>query len=186
MQKLLAILDSNLKTKRPDFYSKLNPALTGEQISELENKFHFTLPDALKEIYKWKNGQRDDCYSGFISNSMFMPLENVFRSKEIMDGMIGYDFEIENWWNKNWFPIFDNGSGDTICYDNEGIFTGQQGQMLEFRHADNDRNVIFPDLFTFFEAIVKCYDGLKAEKHDSSQFCDIQSPEGFPKKFIVE
>ena len=115
-----------------------------------------------------------------------MPLENVFNSKETMDGMIGSDFEIENWWNENWFPLFENYGGDNICYDNEGTFTGQCGQIVEFWHADNDRNVIYPDLLSFLEAVAKFYDSIPVEDFDDHLDYEIKSPEGFPLRFIVE
>jgi len=186
MQKPIEILDHAIKTKRPDFHSRLNRGLTDFEIAKLEDKFHFILPYDLKELYKWKNGQSENCFDTFISNSMFMPLENVFESKHCSDAMIGSDFEIENWWNENWFPIFHDGGGNHICYDDEGTFTEGRGQILEFWHADNDRNVIFPNLLSFLESIAKFYAITEAEDFDGHQEYCIQSPEGFPKRFIVE
>ncbi len=186
MKKLIEILDANLKTKRPDYYSKLNPGLTDEKIKQLEEKYHFVLPDELKELYKWKNGQQENCYSSLINNSMFLSLESAFSSKEILDGMIGSDFEIVNWWNENWFPIFDNGGGDHICYDAKGIFTGESGQIIEFWHADHDRNVIFPNFVSLMEAISHFYDSTPIEKFTKDLFYEVQSPEGYPKRFEVK
>lgn len=104
------------------------------------------LPGDLKTLYQWKNGQQQDCVGSFVTNSMFQPLEDVLKDNKVLTSMIGYDFEIENWWNAHWLPVFSNGGGSYICYDLKGVFTGESGQLVEFWKADNDRNVIAPDL----------------------------------------
>jgi cell wall assembly regulator SMI1 len=99
--------------------------------------------------------------------------------------MIGFDFEIENWWNQNWIPIFQNGGGDSICYDLKGIFTQKRGQLIEFWHADNDRNVIAPTLEAFFRKIIEFYEKKKQNK-EFDEYFEIEQIENYPKRFIVK
>ena len=111
------------------------------------------------------------------------------KEKEINDAsqlnpMIGTDFEIENWWNENWIPIFQNGGGDSICYDLDGVFTGQKGQLIEFWHADNDRNIIAATLESFLQKLINFYE--TKDKNDFDEYFNIENINGFPKKFIVE
>ncbi|WP_315120289.1 SMI1/KNR4 family protein [uncultured Clostridium sp.] len=184
MKEQLDILDNYLRAKRPDFYSMLNEPLKENQIKALEEKFNIILPKDLKELYQWKNGQRNDCYDSFVNNSMFIPLEEALNSGSELTSMIGYDFDIENWWNENWIPILHNGGGDYICYDIRGIFTGEQGQLIEFWHADNDRNIIAPNLKCFIEAINEFYE--TKEEKDFDEHFEIGNIKGFPKRFYVE
>ncbi|MEW9097094.1 MAG: SMI1/KNR4 family protein [Clostridiaceae bacterium] len=184
MKKQLDALDNYLREKRPDFYSMLNEPLKENQIKALEEKFNITLPKDLKELYQWKNGQRNDCCDSFVNNSMFMPLEEALDSGSEFTSMIGYDFDIENWWNENWIPILHNGGGDYICYDISGIFTGEQGQLIEFWHADNDRNIIAPNLQCFIEAINKFYETKKEKNLD--EYFEIENIKDFPKRFYVD
>jgi cell wall assembly regulator SMI1 len=213
MKKQLEVLDDYLKEFRPDFYLNLNAALKDEEIKALEKKFKITIPSDLKELYKWKNGQSS--FHSFVNNSMFMPLEEALASAQECTSMIGYDFDIDNWWNEHWIPIFHNGGGDHICYDIGGAFTGEQGQLIEFWHADNDRNIIAPNLKSFIEGINKLYKTAEDDEYsiiqDIKEMCSdlesfnetikkldkiiefdenetfiVQCMKGFPKKFYVE
>lgn len=184
MKNELKILDKALKAKRPDYYAQLQAPLNVEEILALETKYNIKLPEDLKALYLWKNGQKYDCYKTFVNNSMFEPLEDALYNAEESSGMIGYDFLFENWWNKHWLPIFSNGGGDSICYDLEGTFTGKSGQLIEFWHTDADRAVITPDLLTFIKALNVYY-----KKTDSSDFDGLfnvsESITDFRKRFIA-
>lgn len=164
-------LDTNLKKQRPEYYSKLQKSLTEQEISELEIAYNKAIPHDLKELYLWKNGQRQDCYEAFVNNSMFEPLEFVLSGNQEFTEMIGYDFEIENWWNENWLPIFTNGGGSYICYDLKGVFTGQKGQLVEYWKGDNDRPVIAPNLTDFLSILNQYYES--TSKDDFDEYLDI-------------
>lgn len=185
MKNELKELDKVLQEKRPDYYAKLQDPLTLEEITQLESKYGKTLPDDVKELYLWKNGQTYDCYKALVNNSMFEPLENVLNNAEESTGMIGYDFLIENWWNKDWLPIFSNGGGDNICYDMGGSFTGNKGQLVEFWHADKDRAVIAPDLPTFIGTLNSYYQETDASNFDGF-FSISDRLSQFEKSFIVD
>ena len=184
MQKQLEVLNRLLQTANPKFYSELTPPLNETEIQVLEAKFNVTLPADLKLLYKWKNGQNQNCYKSFVNNSMFLPLEDSLAAAQELTGMIGLDFEIENWWNQRWLPIFDNGGGDLICYDLEGIFTGEKGQLIEFWHADNDRNVIAPTLESFIEAINHALE--TANPQDFGNDFEVDDINILPREFIVK
>jgi hypothetical protein len=78
----------------------------------------------------------------------------------------------------------DYDGGDHICYDTSGVFTGQKGQLIEFWHADNDRNVIAPNLKSFIEAINEFYK--TKEIKDFDEYFEIENIKDFPKNFYVE
>lgn len=184
LQTELSLLDKNLREKRPAYYAALQAPLTDEEIAALEKKYTVTLPEDLRELYKWKNGQRDSD-ENFVNNSIFVPLEDVLVAHEELTAMIGYDFEIENWWNAQWLPVFENGGGSSICYDMGGVFTGKKGQLIEYWNDDNDRPVICPDLLTFIKVVNTYYKRTPKEKFD--EYFDITDQlSAFRKKFIVD
>lgn len=113
---------------------------------------------------------------------MFIPLEEALDIAQELTSMIGTDFEIENWWNENWIPIFHNGGGDYICYDLKGIFTGKKGQILEFWNRDNDRNSIGENLEDFLSQLNSYYE---EKSGNLDEFLTIEYKKGYPKKFIV-
>ena len=179
MQALLNKLDQHLSTKRADYYKTLQPGLSAEAITALGQTYNVTIPADLRALYQWKNGQQEDVYEAFVNNSMFLSLQHALDSARELTGMIGTDFEMENWWHAAWIPIFDNGGGDYICYDTAGVFTGIKGQLIEFWHADNDRDTIAPDLSSFISSINQLY--ATTEKKDFDEYFEVKAPDGYPK-----
>jgi len=184
MNKSLQKLDKYLLALRPEFYASLKQPLNDDEIDTLEEKYKTKIPNDLQTLYKWKNGQDYNCYDAFVNNSIFLPLEQALETAIENTSMIGLDFEIKNWWNEKWIPIFHNGGGDYICYDFGGLYTGQQGQLIEFWHTDNDRNVIAPTLEAFISRLNHYYD--TRQKDDFDEYFKIEDIDGFPKKFIVK
>lgn len=179
MQAFLNKLDSHISSKRAGYYKCLQPGLSAVEIATLEQTFDVKLPADIKALYEWKNGQQSDCYEAFVNNSMFLPLQHALETAKENTEMIGSDFELENWWHAAWIPLFDNGGGDYICYDTAGVFTGIKGQIIEFWHADNDRDTIAPDLTTFITSINKLYETTPAESFD--EYFEVKTPDGYPK-----
>ncbi|AZA85220.1 benzoate transporter [Chryseobacterium lactis] len=183
MENILQKLDINLRNLRPEFYNRLKNSLNDEKIKKLESRYHIQIPIDLKAFYQWKNGQESSCYDAFVNNSMFIPLDEALDTAQELTSMIGTDFEIENWWNKSWIPIFHNGGGDYICYDLEGTFTGDAGQILEFWNKDDDRNIIAGSLESFLNQLNDYYKNKANNEWDD--FFTLEDKEGFPKRFTV-
>lgn len=74
--------------KRPAYYASLQTLLMDEEITALEKKYEVILQEDLKELYKWKNGQRDS-YEVFMNNSMFVPLEQTLEARKELTSMGG-------------------------------------------------------------------------------------------------
>ena len=184
MDELIQKLDKYLSILRPEYYLELNEPLNDSQLDKLGEHYKLEIPYDLRTLYKWKNGQNAKCFDSFVNNSMFIPLHQALYDASELTSMIGFDFEIENWWNENWIPIFQNGGGDNICYDLKGIFTGQKGQLIEFWHADNDRNIIAPTLEAFLKKIIDFYE--TKQKEDFDEYFEIENVGNYPKRFIVE
>lgn len=184
MEETLQTLDSHIQKLRPDFYRNLLSPLQDKDIQRLETRHNTRIPDDLKAFYQWKNGQESSCYESFLNNSLFIPLEEALDIAEELTSMIGSDFEIENWWNEEWIPIFHNGGGSYICYDQKGIFTGNQGQILEFWNRDSDRNVIAGSLEEFLNALNAYYTIRYNKKSDELISIETDGKE-FPKRFIA-
>lgn len=183
MKNTLEKLDQYICEKRPDFYQELNPGLSETEIKALEEKYKRQIPGDLKLLYQWKNGQSEEAYDSFMNNSTFTPLETALEEAQEFTGMIGFDFDVENWWNEHWIPVFTNGGGDHICYDAGGIFTGKAGQLVEFWHADNDRNVIAPDLESFLNELNNYYEATGKEDFDG--YFEVNEVDGYPQRFMV-
>lgn len=166
LPELLEEIELQLLQKRPDFFTSLRPPLTEEQIAAIEIKYATILPDDVKALYMWHDGQDPQKFSSFVNNMQFQPLEYMLSAKVELDGMIGYDFELENWWNRGWLPIFHNGGGDHLVVDTVGVHTGNAGQLLTVYHDWEHRPIEAQNLQVFMQAVLAYYENTLTENMD--------------------
>ena len=182
IKSVLENIDQYLKTNRPEYYAILNPPLSDEDVSELEEKYNIKLPADLRALYQWKNGHSEEHFlENFIDLNQFFSLEISLNSANDLTGMIGLDFTRENWWNKNWIPILTADS-DHFCYDLEGTFTGNKGQIIRFIHDDSWRPVAAPDLTAFLENVLVSLPNNICTGYDDGQV-DMEYIAGYPLDF---
>jgi cell wall assembly regulator SMI1 len=142
----IARIDRWLATHRPDYYARLQPGVAEEALCTFEARFGLKLPESFRSLYKWRNGQQEDCYASLQYNRMFLPLENIVETKAMLDGMIGYDFKDPGWWRKSWVPFLANGGGDYLCLDLAAEGGGEPGQLIAVWHDWEDRSVEYPSI----------------------------------------
>jgi cell wall assembly regulator SMI1 len=145
MLELVTRLDAWLSRYRPSYHAQLLPGLTAEELTAFEAQLGVTLPDGFRVFYQWRNGQADDYFKSFRGNQSWMSAADIAGTKELMDSMIGSDFE-PGWWERSWIPFLHNGAGSYLCVDIAGMNGGQPGQLVEFWNRDRDRPVVSPGL----------------------------------------
>jgi cell wall assembly regulator SMI1 len=160
--KLIERLDRGLATKQADYYRQLQTGVTDEDLNNFEKRFGLNLPQSFRSLYKWRNGQRSDCYKSIEDNRMFSSLEEIVETKEMLDGMIGFDFEDLSWWRRGWVPFLSNGGGDHLCLDLTAEDGGHPGQVIAFWHDWEDRSVEYTGFDQWLEQLVE-----KVEKGSS-------------------
>ncbi|MBD2102534.1 SMI1/KNR4 family protein [Leptolyngbya sp. FACHB-261] len=139
-------IDQWLAAHRPDYYAQLHPGVDDTALDAFESRFSVRLPALFRELYRWRNGQRPDYSASLQDNRMFVPLDEVAETKEMLDGMIGYDFENPRYWRRGWVPFLHNGSGSYLCIDLAAEGGGSLGQLIGFWKADEDRPVEYPSI----------------------------------------
>jgi cell wall assembly regulator SMI1 len=158
----LTRLDRWLAANRPDYYAMFRPGLADTDLDEFERHFGVKLPDSFRACYRWRDGQEEGCYDSIQDNFMFMPLASIRSSKELLDGMIGHDFESPDWWRREWVPFLDNGGGDHMCLDLAPAAEGLGPVVRRFWHDMPGR----PVLHLSFEAWV----GVLVESMESGEY----------------
>jgi cell wall assembly regulator SMI1 len=175
-------VDHYLKTNRPEYYAILNPGIADEDIIELEEKHNIKLPADLRALYQWKNGHTEEHFlEKFIDLNQFFSLEISLNTAQELTEMIGLDFTKENWWNKNWIPILSS-DGDHYCYDLEGTFTGNKGQIIRSIHDDGWRPVVAPNLTAFLENVLISWPNNICSGFDKGQV-SMEHIAGYPLDF---
>jgi cell wall assembly regulator SMI1 len=87
-------------------------------------------------------------------NFMFSSLQDMADTKDLLDGMIGYDFKDPAYWRRGWAPFLSNGGGSYMCLDTAAEDGGQPGQLVMFWKADKDRPIPFPNIETWLEGLL--------------------------------
>jgi cell wall assembly regulator SMI1 len=146
-------IDHWLAQHRPDYYAQLQPGVDASALDAFESRFSLPLPSAFRELYQWRNGQRLDCSDSLQGNWTFEPLEEVSERKDMLDGMIGYDFDDPKYWRRGWVPFLHNGGGSHLCVDLAAEDGGAPGQLIEFWKADDDRPVAYPSIETWLNGL---------------------------------
>ena len=136
---LITRLDAWLKKIRPKYYAKLNPGASPAEIEKLEKQIG-DLPQTLKDLLLWRNGQS--------SSSRLLDNWGLMSARQIGSAWLGMkkmkendELESEDLWDLAWVPFLENGGGDNLCIDLK-----KKGAIREFWHADEDRNVIYPSI----------------------------------------
>lgn len=148
---LIRRLDARLAELRPEYYAQLLPGLTDAEWGEFESRLGVPMPAAFRALYQWRNGQRDD--ANFLGNRMWMCAEDVIGTKELMDSMIGSDFE-PGWWERGRVPFLHNGAGSHLCVDAVGANGNPPGCLVEFWNCDHDRPVVAQSLEVWLDQFV--------------------------------
>lgn len=138
---LITKLDQWLRTHRPDYHASLQPGATEADLVALETQFSLKLPTTFRQLYRWRNGQDPASSEALQLNRAWMTLTDIAEVKDLLDGMIGYDFDDPRYWRRGWVPFLSNGGGSYLCLDLTAEDGGQPGQILEFWKADEDRPI---------------------------------------------
>lgn len=154
MNELVRSLDCRLAQSRADYYARLQPGLGDPVIDEFQSRFGFVVPSTFRDLYRWRDGQSADCFESLADNWMFSPLGSVTTTKEMLDGMIGYDFEAPGWWCIGWVPFLSNGGGDHLCLDLTAESGCRSGRLISFWHDRGIRPIEFPSMEDWLRSII--------------------------------
>jgi cell wall assembly regulator SMI1 len=155
VESLIERMDRWLAANRPDYYALLQPGATDADLDAFEAQFSVKLPAAFRALYRWRSGQDEMSFAPLQGNRSFCTLAEVARTKDMLDGMIGYDFDAPRYWRRGWVPFLHNGGGSYLCLDLAAEDGGQPGQLIGFWKQDEDRPVEFPSVDTWLANLVE-------------------------------
>jgi cell wall assembly regulator SMI1 len=155
VDELLGRLDRWLAAHRADYYARLQPGATAQQVAEAERALGFTFPRSLAALYRWRDGQASNHFASFQHNRSLLSLRDMVDANRANTELLELGtFERPNWWNKAWIPFLESAGGDLLVVDLEGTFTGNRGQVLMFNHDWEDRSIVFPSFDAWLAAFV--------------------------------
>jgi cell wall assembly regulator SMI1 len=136
---LIREVDALMQAKRAEYYARLQPGATEQQFSTTEHYYGFVLPETLKTLYHWKNGQDVQCHESFTGtdNLSFMSLEEGMHSHQVNEDLDKAGEFQPGWWDSAWVPFLANSAGDYVC-----MWAGPDGQdngLLWYFHDYEER-----------------------------------------------
>jgi cell wall assembly regulator SMI1 len=132
MDDLIRRADAWLQTNRPDYYAILRPGVSDAALDTYAARFGLELPTELRQLYRWRDGQDPAISKALVHNHRFIPLDDSASSKELLDGMIGFDFDDPNWWRRGWVPFTTSYGGDHYCVDLDAEAGTAAGRVIDF------------------------------------------------------
>jgi cell wall assembly regulator SMI1 len=154
MDDLISRADAWLQKNRLDYYAVLRPGAADAELDAYAARFGLDLPTDFRQLYRWRDGQDPASSKPLLRNHMFMPLAASASSKELLDGMIGSDFEDPNWWRRGWVPFTESYGGDHYCLDLDAAAGAAAGRVIDFWHDEAKRNVKAASLADWLEDLV--------------------------------
>lgn len=165
MPDILAHLESVLRTNAPQVLAELQPGISSNQISKLEQQYHIQIPDDIEAIYEWHDGAAPMTATNrldFIPIHHFVPLEDMLSEKADEANGIGtataaqraaYRFFAGQ--RDHWYCLFDDGSGNGYFFDPTRKPT--EGAIFCVFVEDNDFT-FFPSAKNLMAGIAECYE----------------------------
>ena len=141
---LLARLDQWINKHRERFQQALRPGASAAECDELAAALGQPLPEELRSLLSWHNGQNADVPGSFEQSWSLLSSQEIAQAKKELDA------QPHEGWNKDWVPFLENESGDYRCLDLD-----KPGcPVLECWRGRADHPVIAPSLAAWLEAFV--------------------------------
>lgn len=139
---LLRRLESWLKTHRPRYAQALKPGASDE---DLCGGLGASIPEELRQLLAWHNGQSEDFRGAFEGSWSLMSAEQIGAAKRELDAQAG-----QGGWQPAWIPFLENDEGDYLILD-----SSQSGMPVrEYRQTSTESPIIAPSLTAWLSDFV--------------------------------
>lgn len=161
MKELLAALELHFKKNRPELWVSLSAGLMNDAIAALQQDHKVLLPQSVKRLYRWHNGQHNQDGASFVNGYFFLPLERMLELVSALPD--GY------------YPLFRSISGRypaCICYDASGRYKGKTGAIFCY-YPDEPFDEDIADNLEAFIRLLNSYYNLITRKKKEEHFINI-------------
>ncbi len=168
-----------LEVNAPETLETLNPGASSAAIDEMERLLEVRFPEAVRDFLLTCNGQHTKSIAVFPHYYFLLPLAEIRQNWEIEKKVlseipalveeVAYE-EFSSivktaspqvracYWHLKWVPIAYCLTGDLYCLDFAPTTQGQSGQVIEFWHDADTRDLI---ALSFEELLARYADDLQ-------------------------
>jgi cell wall assembly regulator SMI1 len=141
---LLGRLAHWLGQHRRRFLEGLGPGATPHQLQALETALGHALPDDLRELLAWHNGQDDETVGRFREHWFLMGTHEIQAAWQELTGSSTAG------WKREWIPFLEDDRGNYVFLD-----TSQPGGAVrEYWEQNPDRPTVAPSLAAWLQEFV--------------------------------
>lgn len=156
---LLKRLDHALAAHRPAFSKALLPGASPAELEALQTAIGVPLPEELKTLLSWHNGQDTDFVGRFEQDWSLMSTAVIAAAKHELDG----GGAAQGGWQRAWIPFLDDDAGDYTCLD-----TSQHGNPVRaFWLGQTDHPIVASSLGAWLEDFVSALE--RGEYHEDPE-----------------
>lgn len=112
LRALLARLERWLASHRPHYLASLRPGAAPDDLAALERSLGMPLPEELRGLLAWHDGQSDDCPARLEGNWLLLSAARIAEAKRDLDA----EAETTGWLS-SWIPFLDDDAGDYLALD---------------------------------------------------------------------
>jgi cell wall assembly regulator SMI1 len=160
LPELLARLEAWFKSHRPRYAAALNPPATEADLEALRGSLNAEVPDELRQLLAWHNGQSDDFAGAFEDAWSLMSTGQIAEAKRQLDAQAGQG---QTGWQAAWIPFLDDDSGNYLCLD-----PGQAGvPVREYRSTGPEAPTLAPSLTAWLRDFVRAVE--KGQYHEDPE-----------------
>jgi cell wall assembly regulator SMI1 len=146
---LLGRLEQWLKEHRPRYAAALSPGATAAELDALQTALGVPLPDSLRTLLAWHNGQAGDFVGCFEASWRLLGKDRIAAlRRELLANA-------ENGWERPWIPFLEDDRDNCVFLD-----TGQpEAPVRAYWQVTKQRPVLAPSLAAwlkdFVEAVIR-------------------------------
>lgn len=166
MQAVLAAFEAALGKLGPAWITLWNPGASEAQIAAAEAHLGCVFPPELRALYRLHNGQKQG--GGLFFDWPFLSLEEMQKEWDSWRDLEGYYQDLfstdaisvprgwirEVYTSRGWLPFSKDYGGNALAVDLEPGPQGQRGQVIVCGRDYDIKQVLAPDLASFFQYFV--------------------------------
>ena len=154
----LARLEDWLAANRPRYHQNLRPGATPAEI----NAIGVNLPDDLRMLLAWHNGQGNEFAGALVQSWMLMGTGQIHAAKNTLDAG-----DPATGWRPDWVPFLEDDAGNYVCVDP----SGPGASVREYWAGKAEHPVVAPSLRQWLETFVEGVDrGEYVEEPERGRF----------------